>query len=60
MTVLNMDGRLKHLELKGVVETGEEIGRGAYATVYKINVDGTLCAGKQLHNVIVTVSASHS
>ena len=44
-------GRLKPFILHSVMETGEEIGRGAYGVVYKIRRWGTICAAKKLHEL---------
>ena len=43
--------RLKPFILHSVMETGEEIGRGAYGIVYKIRRWGTICAAKKLHDL---------
>lgn len=37
--------------VSSVMETGEEIGRGAYGVVYKIRRWGTVCAAKKLHDL---------
>ena len=37
------------LILKGVKETGEEIGVGAYGRVFAVNYHGTVCAEKEIH-----------
>ncbi len=37
--------------LDSSMETGEEIGRGAYGVVYKIRRWGTVCAAKKLHDL---------
>lgn len=47
--------KLQYLLLENVMETGEEIGRGAYGVVYKVKVSGLICAGKKLHNAIIQV-----
>ena len=39
------------LEGLSKVETGEEIGRGAYGTVFKIRRWGVVCAAKKLHDL---------
>ena len=41
--------KLENLTISGVTETGEEFGRGAYATVLKLKYRGLKCAGKKLH-----------
>ena len=46
---------LNPLLLKGVKETGNELGRGAYGVVTEVIVSGTVCAAKKLHDVIVKV-----
>ena len=37
------------LILKGVKETGEEIGVGAYGRVFAVDYHGTVCAAKEIH-----------
>ncbi len=39
------------VELDSKLETGEEIGRGAYGTVFKIRRWGVVCAAKKLHEL---------
>ncbi len=39
--------------LPNVHPTGRTIGGGAYGTVEELDVDGLLCAGKRLHDVLV-------
>ena len=41
------------LILNGVVITGEGIGRGAYGRVFEVNYEGTLCAAKELHAILL-------
>ena len=41
------------LILHGVYPTGKEIGRGAYGRVFEVNYEGTLCAAKELHAVLL-------
>lgn len=43
--------KLSPFLLHSVMETGEEIGRGAYGVVYKIRRWGTICAAKKLHDL---------
>ena len=52
--------RLKPLLLNKEVEIKEEIGRGAYGVVNEVRLDGTLCAGKTLHDFLVQVLLSLS
>lgn len=40
---------LKDYELNDVVFTGQELGRGAYATVLELNYQGLKCAGKKIY-----------
>ena len=47
--------RLQPLLLNKEVEIKEEIGRGAYGVVNKVMLDGTSCAGKTLHDLLVQV-----
>lgn len=49
-----MDQELfESLLIDGVTTTGQEIGRGAYATVVQVNWRGLLCAGKKVHRVLL-------
>ena len=46
--------------IEDVMETGEEIGRGAYGVVYKIRRWGTVCAAKKLHDLPLQVQLQNS
>ena len=52
--------KLQPLLLNKEVEIKEEIGRGAYGVVNEVRLDGTLCAGKTLHDFLVQVLLSLS
>ena len=41
--------------MNAVEETGRELGRGAYGVVIEVNVSGTVCAAKKLHEALVQV-----
>ena len=41
------------LVLHGVDATGKEIGRGAYGRVFEVNYEGTLCAAKEVHELLL-------
>ena len=41
------------LILHGVNPTGKEIGRGAYGRVFEVNYEGTLCATKEVHALLL-------
>lgn len=43
--------QLRPYILHSIMETGEEIGRGAYGVVYKIRRWGTVCAAKKLNDL---------
>ncbi len=45
--------QLQPFLLPNVRPTGRMIGGGAYGTVEELDVDGLLCAGKKLHDVLV-------
>ena len=47
--------KLQPLLLNKEVEIKEEIGRGAYGVVNEVRLDGTLCAGKTIHDLLVQV-----
>jgi len=41
------------LVLYGVHPTGKEIGRGAYGRVFEVDYEGTLCAAKEVHELLL-------
>ena len=41
------------LILYGVKYTEKEIGRGAYGRVFEIDYEGTLCAAKEVHALLL-------
>ena len=41
------------LTLHSVNPTGNEIGRGAYGRVFEVNYEGTLCAAKEVHALLL-------
>jgi len=41
------------LILHGVNPTGKEIGRGAFGRVFEVNYEGTFCAAKELHGILL-------
>jgi len=41
------------LILNGVDPTGEEIGCGSYGRVFQVNYEGTFCAAKELHGLLL-------
>ena len=41
------------LILHGVDPTGKEIGRGAYGRVFEVNYEGTFCAAKEVHALLL-------
>ena len=41
------------LILQGVKSTGKEIGRGAYGRVFEVDYEGTLCAAKEVHALLL-------
>ena len=41
------------LILHGVNPTAKEIGRGAYGRVFEVNYEGTLCAAKEVHALLL-------
>ena len=44
---------LDSLILHGVSTTGKEIGRGAYGRVFEVDYEGTLCAAKEVHALLL-------
>lgn len=54
------EGSLDSFLLDGIVETGEEIGKGAYGSVIKVKRWGTVCAAKRLHDLPLQLEGSRS
>jgi len=48
-----MEESLRKFALQGVTTTGKEIGRGAYGRVLEVQYCGTLCAAKEIHNILL-------
>ena len=46
-----LDKSLEPLLLKGVQETGQEIGKGSFGSVKKVRLWGMVCAAKALHEL---------
>ncbi|XP_065905424.1 probable serine/threonine-protein kinase drkD isoform X2 [Dysidea avara] len=46
------------LTLQDVNPTGKEIGRGAYGRVFEVDYQGTLCAAKEVHALLLQYSDS--
>jgi len=44
---------LKHVYLKGVQQTGRELGRGAYGRVFEVRYDNQVYAAKEVHQILV-------
>ena len=44
---------LKDVTLTGVVPQGDELGRGAYGTVFTIKYKGIDCAAKKIHPILI-------
>ena len=44
---------LKDVTLKGVVSLSEELGRGAYGSVFKVECNGVLRAAKKIHPLLI-------
>ena len=44
---------MNSLILHGVNPTGKEIGRGAYGRVFEVDCEGTLCAAKEVHALLL-------
>ena len=50
--------QLNDLTLANVVETGRELGRGAYGKVVEIRLSGLKCAAKKLHRLFFKQSSA--
>ena len=44
---------LSSLILYGVNPTGNDIGRGAYGRVFEVDYEGTICAAKEIHVLLL-------
>ena len=49
----NVAANWSSLILNGVNPTEKEIGRGAYGRVFEVNYEGTLCAAKEVHALLL-------
>ena len=47
------------LTLHGVQSTGKEIGCGSYGRVFEVDYEGTLCAAKELHALLLKYAQGH-
>ena len=55
-----LEEELLRLRLSQVVRTSsEELGRGSYATVFQVEVNGTLCAAKEMHKILGSDKYKH-
>ncbi len=54
------DPQLQPLVLPNVRPTGRRIGGGAFGTVEELDVDGLLCAGKMLHDLLLEDDNPHT
>ena len=55
--VIPRAGRIaNNLVLYDVKPTGDEIGRGAYGRVFAVNYEGTICAAKEVHTLLLEMS----
>ena len=43
---------VERYQLHGIRETGEELGRGSYATVIEVDFKGMRCAAKKIHSIL--------
>ena len=50
--------KLKKHFLKGVVSTGRTLGRGAFGKVVELEMAGTRCAGKQIHELLLGIDVA--
>ena len=50
---LQTGGRLQPFVLSGVTQTGRKLGEGAYGCVEEFSVNGLICAGKRMFDVLV-------
>ena len=48
---------LKHVYLKGVQQTGEELGNGAYGRVFKVKHNDQVYAAKEIHQILIDTAS---
>ena len=53
MMTSSVPAYLNSLILHGVNPTGKEIGRGAYGRVFEVDYEGTFCAAKEVHALLL-------
>ena len=53
MMTSSVPAYLNSLILHGVNPTGKEIGRGAYGRVFEVDYEGTVCAAKEVHVLLL-------
>ena len=53
--IVTQDGEnlLRNLIIEGIIPMDEELGRGAYGRVFKVEYDGVVCAAKEIHPILV-------
>ena len=56
MTSNSVDATWGSLILHEIHPTGKEIGRGAYGRVFEVDYEGTLCAAKEVHALLLQYS----
>jgi len=56
LTLIMAAGVSNDLILHDVNPTGNEIGRGAYGRVFEVDYQGTLCAAKEVHELLLQYS----
>ena len=56
--ISSLPAYLNSLILHGVNPTGKEIGRGAYGRVFEVDYEGTLCAAKEVHALLLQYAQS--
>ena len=47
------------LTLHGVQSTEKEIGRGSFGRVFEVNYEGTLCAAKEIHAILLNYAQGY-
>ena len=50
---------LERFMLRGVRPTGKQLGEGSYGRVEELEVNGLVCAGKRLHEVLLNAGVEN-
>ena len=50
---IKLKDELRDVTLKGVIPLNDELGRGAYGSVFTVKYQGVVCAAKKIHPILI-------